>query len=286
MKISLKQVLATGALVAMSSVALADSNDAVAPAYASIGDVTPVTTNTTNNNGGLQFMLFNSDVGGSVWSLSQYLGLNLNDVLPTNMDASDGAGLTLSWTIPTLSSLVSSSGVATADLRWGVAAADTAQFLTAAAGTMRLATTVLTSTGDLGITNQQLANTTPRHAAVAAANNQTAGSLDVNTTGFVGNDLLGNLSTTYYATGGFTWAGTVSDTLAMYLYSNTGSSLQSQANVEANATQYAGIWSLDLANNLLSYTVSPSSPVPVPAAIWLLLSGLGGLGVIGRRKAA
>ena len=33
----------------------------------------------------------------------------------------------------------------------------------------------------------------------------------------------------------------------------------------------------------LTYSIA-SSPVPLPAAVWLLISGLGGLGIIGRRK--
>lgn len=46
-------------------------------------------------------------------------------------------------------------------------------------------------------------------------------------------------------------------------------------------TKFAGKWSLDLAGNTLSY-----SAVPVPAAVWLLASGLLGLGAISRRRKA
>lgn len=55
------------------------------------------------------------------------------------------------------------------------------------------------------------------------------------------------------------------------------------------ATQYANAsgpaqWLLS-ANGQLNYSVAVSA-VPLPAAVWLLLSGLTGLGVVGRRKAA
>jgi hypothetical protein len=46
---------------------------------------------------------------------------------------------------------------------------------------------------------------------------------------------------------------------------------------------YAGTWSVDLADDTLTYSVA-SLPTPLPAGLWLLLSGLTGMGLLGRRR--
>jgi hypothetical protein len=106
------------------------------------------------------------------------------------------------------------------------------------------------------------------------------------------------LSNTYF--GGSTWGGNmqylttaVSGTLgtAMGFYamdrstSNAGGTPVTTA--YANSAGFAAEWLLN-ADGSLSYTSAAvgGAPVPVPAAIWLLLSGLSGLGVIGRRRSA
>lgn len=46
---------------------------------------------------------------------------------------------------------------------------------------------------------------------------------------------------------------------------------------------YAGLWSINLSTDMLTYSV-PGAAVPLPAGVWLLLSGLAGLGVLSRRR--
>jgi len=50
----------------------------------------------------------------------------------------------------------------------------------------------------------------------------------------------------------------------------------------ASVSTLQGTWGFNAATDVLTYT-APSA-VPLPAALWLMLSGLGGLGVVARRR--
>jgi len=94
-------------------------------------------------------------------------------------------------------------------------------------------------------------------------------------------------SAAYTAIADFTPAGSVGAAggAALYFYQvvGAGSALTAQVfNQFANATG-AATWSLSSAGDLV-YTVPSPSAVPVPAALWLLGSGLLGLGGVARRK--
>ncbi len=48
----------------------------------------------------------------------------------------------------------------------------------------------------------------------------------------------------------------------------------------------AGMWSLDNSTGKLNWTASGTGQTPLPAAVWMFLSGLLGLGTVSRRKSA
>jgi hypothetical protein len=81
-------------------------------------------------------------------------------------------------------------------------------------------------------------------------------------------------------------SGAVGTALDFYSLQKSGST----ATLAANVTRFqngagAGQWLLTTSGGL-TYSIGAVSAVPVPAALWLLLSGFGGLATIGRRRSA
>lgn len=260
MKLSFKHLLAVGALAVASGSAFADAVVPVGPYSA---------TTPSGDNGGLLFGLY-SDNPDTAFSMTYYLGLNLNDVIPTEMDQ---GGLSLSWSIPGLNQIPGT--VATSSLRWGTFAADAGS--TNIAGSIRFATTVAAGSDVATTTSSSLNNIANFTNATLIPNNNAVNSspLDVVVSAADPSYLTTNTGA-FASLSGF---GQLTETLAMYLFTNTG---RGTSTINA-ATQYAGTWAFDLANGTLNYNVSA---VPLPAALWLLLSGIGGLGIIGRRRGA
>lgn len=269
MKFSLKQIVTASVLMAASAGAFADvsvpagyGNSATAPA-----GVTP----NDEDTGGLVFHLFNTD--DTTFSVSYYLGLNLTQLTASQMDDD---GLTLTWTIDP----ASYAGANLANMQWGVLAGNNGNQNTA--GSTSMLTTV-DAGSTIAISNGGLIGATTLIDGAYTGANTDAAPLDVNNVAFtledaknqLGNN-LGNL--------GFDWTAAANDanaTLAMYFFAQNGG--RGQGTATAFATEYAGVWSFDAATGALSYAVSA---VPLPAAVWLLLSALGGLGAVGRRRVA
>ena len=72
--------------------------------------------------------------------------------------------------------------------------------------------------------------------------------------------------------------GLISNALAFY---QETAQLPASAHPNGVEQTFAGTWSLNLANDTLNYT---AAPVPLPAPLLLLLSGLGAMGIVGRRN--
>jgi hypothetical protein len=271
MKLSVKHILAVGALAVASASAFADAVVPNGGVISGNSATTPV-----GDDGGLVFSLFSKNPD-TAFSLNNYLGLTLNSIVPTEMDQ---AGLTLTWHVEGLSNLPGS--VAPSDLVWGVTASDNGSLNTNAS--IRLATTVDVAGGSAtSLTNGQIANVTNTwNTTVTPTNNaQNTSPVDFTTTAGSPTDLQQQLNTNDGAAG-FSWTAGLSNPLAMYLFTQSGG--RGTTNNASTALLYAGTWSFDLATASLTYTVAGGAPVPLPAALWLLLSGLTGIGVIGRRK--
>ncbi|MEJ0099584.1 MAG: VPLPA-CTERM sorting domain-containing protein [Pseudomonadota bacterium] len=88
--------------------------------------------------------------------------------------------------------------------------------------------------------------------------------------GTFGQKLLGNTTGTQGAIG-----------TAMSFYYETSSQLNSFSNTATTLAQAAGQWLLS--NDTLTFS-SPTSQVPLPAGLPLLLSGLAAMGLFGRRS--
>jgi hypothetical protein len=72
--------------------------------------------------------------------------------------------------------------------------------------------------------------------------------------------------------------GSLSSALAFY---QTTETQPGNSNTLAGVSTFAGTWSLNLSTDTLNYNVSS---VPLPAPLLLLLSGLGAMGIVGRRN--
>lgn len=278
LKTSLKAMIVTTALGLASASAFAVTVVPPGP----YPDQTPLPS---TGNGGLVFTLFSTDTTNTPFSFDYYLGLSLNDVLPNSSTGLLNPGTTLTWTIPGLTGNTALSGVNPSTLLYHVTATSTGS--TNVVNSLKVATTVNLAASPTP--------TTTAGALNAAANNN-------NTFLLNGNSLAGNpdtvtnpLDPTFapntYGAGlnavTFSAAGAPGTSLAFFFGTNPARGATSAGSL----TQYQasdgtpGLWTFNLATDTLTYSVaSTAPPVPLPAAIWLLGSGILGLLGVSRRR--
>ncbi len=229
-----------------------------------------------DGNGGLIFWAW--DPVRNV-SLTVNLGLTLNDVLPsTNMTS--GAGFTLNFGELGGYSAAFSGSQAT-NIQWGVGTADFASPFRLVATGPTDPTGLFMNVGGVNA-SAGFANTYIFGINFACPTTDSCFSPDQNQTQYAG-----QRSWAENFGGGLGWNATANpgQALGFYLVSNPPGRPTSQT--PATIQQYAnaagiGQWLLSTAGQL-TYSIPA---VPLPAAAWLLISGLLGFGVVSRRREA
>jgi hypothetical protein len=279
MQISLRKAIAS-VLVAGAALAATAANAATI-------------INVPATNGGSDLVLFVSDPTSGQY-FAEDLGVTMTSLVSQSQVISDGV-LTSpkTFTVPTLSGGAALSSflagiagdVAAGDVSYSIMAADDFSS-TETAGASRALVTSVNNYGQSPLTPVNTFTNGSVHSFAAGAKTFFA---DINN-----NYAGGNTSASYgwgvgtgatLAPNSFISASLGNGALigtqqTMYIFGINGSGVASVSNVYVGAT-------IDLsANGTITVTNGSATPVPLPAAVWLLGSGLLGLVGVGRRRRA
>jgi hypothetical protein len=231
-----------------------------------------------NGNGGLTLYAYNSSA-----SLSVYLGLDLDGFLVAAASPASGRhidfGVLPGWSV----------FQGATDVVWHVTAGDTSAI--SGANGKRIATTADEAVDTSMNNNAVNSGSTHLQDFVGQVNTICAGLNPCQTTNVSSNSYAGKLGPQLndYIGGGtgipFANITTLGDSMYFYLISGKsgGGTTGAQVDLYQN-TSGAGLFKLALDGTLTWDQVGEVSAVPLPAAAWLLLSGLAGFGVVGRRR--
>lgn len=270
MKVSVKQLIAGGALALSAAAALA--TPVVPPSsytYDQVGG--------GSNNGGL-FVAAWDEVRGV--SIVEYLGVNMDSFLPAVAEA---PGYSLEF--GTLGNYSATFGASDpSNVHYAVFAIDSSgvgnngkRVMSTTSNT----TFAMTNTATSGTaTNIDTFIATALTAATSGGGNGGANPAVANSpseSDYAGNIQWSGLLATPYSAG-------VGTALNFFLASSTSNNPNGAASIDFYDGLDFAKWLLS-STGVLTYSAS-AAPVPLPAAVWLLFSGLAGLGVVARRRGA
>lgn len=229
-------------------------------------------------------------------SYTRELGVNIDAFLPNSQGGSmtPNSGLSLSFAGDALFGSTF-TGSSAGNIQWNVVAGDSL-YTSGTASTPHNLRIITTSTqaspagisftnSALGTAVQKIDNFTQAVNNAGCSTSASCVITDPTAAGFGGNNAgAAGWGSSFGGLGAVSNAGTgFSSLFFYYLTGNNGTGFAQLAKTLYANTLGSATWTL-AANGALTYAVPAPAAVPIPAAVWLFVSGLMGLATIARRK--